>query len=325
MYLQNNLVFVAGATGIAGSGILGALLRNHPTVRIRASWFRQEPFLDNARIHYVQGDLRDPDDCRRMVRGCDCAILAAANTGGAGIAHTSPWEQVSDNVVIDVRLLEACQRENVRRLVFVSTAVVYQEFDGFIREDQLDLNRDPHPAYLGVGWAKRFAEKLCRFWHEKSGLDILIARSSNIYGPYAKFDPATSNFIPAIIRKAVGKMNPFEVWGSPDVTRDVIYADDFGEAITMLLDHDEIHFDAFNVGSGDKTTVGEVVRCALQYAGHEPGNVLYVGDKPTTIPLRALDCSKIRSAVGWQPRVSVEAGIERTTRWWMQNKDWWRK
>jgi GDP-L-fucose synthase len=73
------------------------------------------------------------------------------------------------------------------------------------------MNREPHRAYFGVGWAKRYVEKLCRFWYEKAGLEVIIARSSNIYGPFAKFDAEVSHFVPALLRKAVDKRDPFEV------------------------------------------------------------------------------------------------------------------
>lgn len=321
--LDGKRVFLAGATGLAGSAILRHILESHPRSRVRAVYRGTGPLLADARVEYVRGDLRAEETCRELAKGCDCAIMAAASTSGANVLATRPWEQVNDNVVMNARMLEAFHFEGVKRVVFVGSASLYQEFDGWIREDELDWNRDPHPAHFGVGWVMRFVEKLCEFWHRQSGMEIVIARASNLYGPFAKFDPETSNFIPAIIRKAVARMDPFEVWGSPDVTRDVLYSEDFAEAVGRMLAAGDVRFDVFNIGSGEKTTVAEVVDFSLKYSSHNPSEVVYSKDKPATIKLRALDCGKARRTLGWRPRHTAEEGIAKTVRWWNDHKDRW--
>lgn len=279
-------------------------------------------FLNDPRVTYVRGDLRRPNDCARMMVGADLAILAAAESGGAQEAATAPWRQVTDNIVMDAVQLEALHKAGVRRAVFVSSATVYPETGGYLREEDLDWNQPPAPAYLGIGYAKRAAENLCNFWHEKGGLEVIVARTANIFGPYAKFDPSRANFIPALIRKAVAKQDPFEVWGSPEVARDVIYSDDFGDAIVTLACKCEISYDTFNVGSGKPATVGEVVTHILSAADYQAANVQWQRDRPTTVGFRALDCTKI-SQLGWRPKVGLAEGIQRTVNWWQEHKDIW--
>ncbi|MGZ3607024.1 MAG: NAD-dependent epimerase/dehydratase family protein [Syntrophales bacterium] len=325
MPLKDKKIFLAGSTGLAGVSVLLYLLRNYAETKIRASYLRTEPFINHPNVEYVRGDLTLRSDCRRMVCGCDIAIMAAAVTGGAQTAVSAPWEQVSDNVVMDVQLLHALHLENVPRAVYISTASVYQDFAGAIQEDELDMNKEPHRAYIGVGWAKRYVEKLCRFWYEKSGLQVIIARASNIYGPFAKFDPAVSHFVPALIRKAVDRTDPFEIWGSTDMARDIIYGDDFAEAIALMLEREDLKFAIFNVGSGRTTTVGDAATWALKHAGHSPKKVVYRQDQPTTVSYRSLDSTKIREKLGWEPKYSPEEGISKTVKWWIQNRDWWKK
>lgn len=325
MPLSGRLVFIAGATGLAGSAILKRLLEYAPTVTIRAAFNNTEPFLHDERIQYVQVDLTSPDACRSVLTGCDYAVMAAARTSGAGVLTTQPWQQVNANLFMNATFLQALAESGVKRLVLVGSASLYQDFEGYIREDQLDLNQDPPEAYLGIGWVTRYIEKLCAFWHRKSGLDIVMVRASNIFGPYSRFNPQTSNFIPALIRKAVDGIDPFEVWGSPHVTRDVIYADDFARAVIMLLEREDIRFDVFNIGSGVKTTVGDVVGWALKAADHVPSRIVYNDDRPSTVPFRALDCSKAREVLGWTPEYTVEQGIKNTITWWKENKDRWLK
>jgi len=323
--LENKKIFLAGASGLVGTSILRYILDNYPSVRIKGTYLSTQPFLKDKRIEFVQADLRRKDDCRLAMRGCDMAIMAAANTGGARAAHDQPHLQTTDNLVMDANLLEACYMESVPRVIFISSASIYQEFEGYIKESQLDWNQDPHPAYFGVGWVKRAIEKLCQFWHDKFGQEIIVIRAANIYGPYANFDPKRSNFIPALIRKAVDKMDPFEVWGNPDVTRDVIFAQDFAKAVCFFLAKEDIKYDIFNLGAGQSVTVSDVVDHALKCARHTPNNIVYTDKEPTTIQFRALDCGKMKNAIGWTPEISITEGLCNTTEWWIQNKSWWEK
>lgn len=325
MILDNKKLFLAGATGMAGASILKYITENYAKTDIRASIHLTEPFIKHRRIEYINGDLKSVDDVRRMCRGCDCAIMAAAYAGGAGFTRSYPWEHMKENLLMNLQMLEAFRLENIKRVIFIGSAAIYQEFEGSIKEEDLDFNKEPHEAYYGFSWGMRFLEKLCKFLNKRFGMEVIIVRLANIFGPYARFDPKVSNFIPAIIRKAIDKIEPFEVWGSPDVTRDVLYVDDFARAIIMMLENEHIKFEIFNLGSGIRTTVADVVAWALKYVGHRPKEIRYSQDKPGTIKFRALDCSKVKKMLDWQPRYSIEEGIKKTTEWWMENRDTWKK
>jgi len=324
MYLKNKRLFLAGATGSVGANIIKHLFVNYPETIIRASCSKTKPYIKDKRIEYVRGDLRKESDCLKMSKGCDCAVMAAANTSGSKILKTRPWEQVNDNVVMNTQMLSAFYFNGVKRVVFISSATVYQEFEGQIKENQLKLDVNPHQSYFGIGWVMRYIEKLCEFWHQR-GMEIIIARASNPFGPYSRFDPETSNFIPALIRKAAEKMDPFEIWGNPDVSRDVVYLEDFAKIIVTLLERTDIKFDIFNVGSGVLTTVDNAARWALEASGHRPSEVKYLSDKPTTIKHRGLDCSKLREVTKLQAQTRIKDAIAQTVRWWIDNKKWWER
>lgn len=323
--LDNKKIFLAGATGSVGSAVLQHIVDNYPNTTVRASYRQREPFIKNERVEYVKADLRSLAGCRNAVRGCDCAVMAASYSAGSKLMTSQPWLFINDNIFMNSQMYEAFFHEKVKRAVYIGTATVYQEFEGYIKEDDINMNIDPHSAYLGVAWISRFLEKLGLFWHQKTGIDVINLRSSNIFGPYANFDPATSYFIPAIIRKAGDRMDPFEVWGSPEVTRDVLYSEDFAAAIAALLSDTSIKFDVFNIGSGVKTTVGEVVNWAIKHSGYKPSKINYDLTKPSTIKFRALDISKLKKATGWQPKFSIEEGIRKTAEWWSKNKETWKR
>lgn len=310
---------------MVGSCIEQHIIEHHPETEIRASYFMTKPFMHHDRMEYVYGDLTSLADCRRMVKGCDCAVIAAADTANANTISAHPARFVNGNLVMNARMLEAFHNEGIRRIVYIGSATLYQDLEEPINEGMLDLNKEPAGGYYGFGWVVRFVEKLCEFWSRQGGMDILIVRASNIFGPYAKFDPVRSNFIPAIIRKAVARMDPFEVWGEEDVVRDVIYADDFAKAILMILNNDTIKCETFNIGSGISTTVKDVVEWSLKYAEHRPSRLLYDTNKPTTMKFRLLDCTKAKNMLGWEPQIAIEEGIKRTVEWWKKNKEWWEK
>lgn len=321
---KHRTVAVAGATGLAGSSVVRRLLRSDPQVRIRAGYrSRSGWFLEDPRVDYVQGDVRDPADCLRLFQGCQQAVLTAASTGGAAAAAAAPWAQVTDNLIMDSSLLQALHDAGVRRAVYVGSATAYQDCTGAVAEADLDWAADPVPSQFGIGWAKRSAEKLCQFWHQATGIELIVARAANIYGPAAKFDPRQANFIPALIRKAVDAMDPFEVWGRPDVVRDVLYADDFADGVLALLRAEDIAFDIFNLGSGRGVSVGEVATAILRVSGHQPSAVQWIGDAPMTVQARILNCDKIAAATGWRAGTSLEDGLRETLDWWKREQKQW--
>lgn len=324
-FYSGKRVLVTGGAGMTGTAITQQLLSASPTVQVRATWNHARPDFNDQRLEWVQADLTSRDACRAAVSGVDAAILAAAVTGGALALTERPEKQVTDNLVIDALLLESLAVAGVLRCVFFSTASLYQPLSGMLREEQLDRNEPPHPAHRGVGFVKRASEQLCQFWHERAGLACGILRAANIYGPRSAFDPARSNFIPALIRKAAERLDPFEVWGSADVVRDVIFVSDAASAAVRLLAAPGLGWETFNLGTGVPCTVGDVVRAALGAACHNPSSVVYSSSQPMTVKSRVLDCGGLEKRLGWKPAVTLEQGVLETFQWWQQNKDSWVK
>ena len=316
-------IFVAGGAGMAGSAIVEALLRRRPYGRVRATYRTTAPTVTDARVEHMRVDLSDAGALTPALRGCDAAVLAAAESGGIRMLSQEPWRQVRPNLVLAATFLESLHDAGVRRAVFIGSATCYQPFDGAIREDQLDWNQDPSPEAFGVGWVMRAAEKLCEFWGQSAGLDLVRVRAANIYGPRARFDPARSNFIPALIRKAADGIDPMEVWGSPDVTRDVLYSGDFGETIARLLEAEDTGGQVFNVGSGRGVSVEDVVKAVLRVAGCERTQVVYTAGGPTSARCRVLNSDRLNEVLHWEPMTSLEEGLRETLSWWRANRTTW--
>jgi nucleoside-diphosphate-sugar epimerase len=323
MLSDNARVFVAGGAGMAGSAIIDALLGHRPHGRVRASYRTTPPAILDDRVEHVALDLSDLAALTAALEGCDAAVLAASEGGGIGMLSREPWRQVRPNLTLAATWLEALHDAGVRRAVFVGSATCYQPFDGAIRENELDWNQDPSPEAFGVGWAMRTAEKLCQFWGQATGLEVVRVRAANIYGPRARFDPTRSNFIPALIRKAADGLDPFEVWGTPGVTRDIIYSRDFGEAIARLLDTPGATGQVLNVGSGRGVRVEDVVQAVLRAAGHAHARVVYSAAGPASSRSRVLNTDRLTQTLQWQPPTSLDDGVDQTLRWWLDHRSTW--
>jgi nucleoside-diphosphate-sugar epimerase len=318
-------IFIAGASGMVGRALIRHIQSFHPSATCVAGFFSQQPINFGSGVKSVVGDCRKAEDCLRISAGCNMAVLAAASTGGILQSVSEPWLQVNDNLIMNALLLEALAKNGVKRIVMIGSATCYQPVSGAVTEEGLNWSQDPHPSYLGIGWVSRYLEKLCQFWHEKAGLEIIFLRAANIYGPFARFNPKTSNFIPALIRKVADRPSTLKVLGNPKVLRDVIYVDDFAKACTDLLFAKDIAFDIFNVGTSVPCSVRNVVEILLDISNQQDLKVDYESSSPATVGARILDCQKLQKAIGWSPDFSTRAGIEATFNWWLENQNTWKR
>jgi GDP-L-fucose synthase len=150
-------------------------------------------------------------------------------------------------------------------------------------------------------------------------MKIAIARPSAVYGRYDNFNPATSHVIPALIRRAVEKENPYVVWGTGDEVRDFLHIKDFARASLLLMEK-YAEGDAVNIGYGQVVTIKDILRVILKAAGHKDAQVVFDSTKPTTIPFRMVDISKAERILNFKPVIDLENGIKDTTEWYLSTR-----
>ena len=155
-------------------------------------------------------------------------------------------------------------------------------------------------------------------------MEIVMVRASNIFGPFAQLDPARSNFIPALIRKAVKRMDPFEAWGNPEIVRDVRYSETFASACLGLLNREDIKLDVFNIGSGVGTKVSDVVDLVLKQVGYTPV-INYVPTGHANLTMRILNCDKLKRTLMNLDLETQHSGISKTIDWWENNHKTWKR
>ena len=305
-------ILIAGGTGLIGANLTLKLREmGLPTVSTRFSNTGKN-FPESTAVF----DFRLFDDCLAATREKKAVVLCAALSHGAKENRDNPTGTILPNLQITAGLLEASARNKVRTVVMLSSSTVYQPAGHPIREDQLDLNLAPFQGYFGVGWTNRYMERLAALYADTYRMRIVVLRPTSVYGPFDKFDDERSHVVPALIKRALNREDPFEVWGSPNVVRDFIYVGDVVDDIVFALMNDSIpEADPINLCSGRPLTIKETVDAILMVCRHAP-KVFFNEDQPSAVPYRAVDDTKYRSLFGKKERTPFDVGLAKTVEWY---------
>jgi GDP-L-fucose synthase len=309
--LNKKRILVAGGAGLLGVNLTRRL--SQLNAMVESSYFHRSPPQDLGQ-HYQQYDFNDYQDCLRATREKDIVVICAVQATGVQGMLQSPTAAILPNLSIHAGLFEACRQNGVDQVIWVSSSTVYQEAYYPIREDQLDLNQSPYPLYQGVGWVYRYLEELANCYIAQEGMQIGVIRTSNIYGPYDRFDDQKSHVIPALVKRALGKEDPYIVWGHGGTVRDFIFVDDLVEAILKVLQigcSDR----PINFSYGKPVRIEEAVELILSACEHTTEPV-YDLSKPTAIPYRVLDNTRFETLYGAFAKTPLEEGIQKTIAWY---------
>jgi GDP-L-fucose synthase len=212
-------------------------------------------------------------------------------------------------------MLQGAWMENVERFLVFGSSTGYPAADHPVKEDEM-WSGPTYPAYFGYGWMRRYLERISEFVASKSSMKVALVRPSAVYGRWDNFDPRTSHVIPALIRRAVEKENPYVVWGTGDEVRDFLHITDLARGCVLMLEKHSA-CDPVNIGYGQAVTIKQVIEIILRTAGHDRAELKFDATKPGTIPFRMVDTSKAKRLFGFEPKVSLEAGLTDTVRWYV--------
>ncbi|MBM3299105.1 MAG: NAD-dependent epimerase/dehydratase family protein, partial [Deltaproteobacteria bacterium] len=234
MFYENKKVLVTGGSGFVGTHFVKALLEQG--ARVRVPIHSRPLIVQNDGIEVVPGDLYNLQDCLAACDGVDYVIHAAGAVAAAGVTVTNPMSAIAANLVLTVRVLEAAWSANVERiLIFSSGTTAYPLTEHPVKEEEM-WQAPPPPVYFGYGWMRRYLELLGQFVASRSDMGIAVCRPTATYGRYDDFDPRTSHVIPALIRRAVEREDPFVVWGTGDEKRDFLHVTDLVRGCLLLLE-----------------------------------------------------------------------------------------
>jgi GDP-L-fucose synthase len=314
-FYRGKTVLVTGGTGFVGRHLVADLLSQSAHVIVPV---HQRPLPgDLSGVDTTRADLTLAEDCLKATHGVDCVFHAAGAVAGAGGTADAAMSGIVTNLVLTARVLEAAWKNKVDRCLVFSSSTAYPALDHPVAEDEM-WSAPPDDAYFGYGWMRRYFERLSEFVVQKSSMQIAIVRPTAVYGRHDNFEPATSHFVPALVRRAVERENPFEVWGTGDETRDLLHVTDLARGCLLALEK-HAGGEAINIGFGTPVSVLDVVRTVLGAADYGDANVVFNPGRPGTIRSRSVDCAKARQVLGFQPSVSLEDGIRDTVRWYHED------
>jgi GDP-L-fucose synthase len=298
--------FVAGHRGLVGSAVLR---------EFEASGFRDLITRTSSEL-----DLRDRDATFAFFAETRPAVVvvAAAHVGGILANSTYPAEFLSDNLRIQVNVLDAAARHCVQRLLFLGSSCIYPKFaDQPIREDSL-LTGPLEPTNDAYAIAKIAGIMHVQALRREYGLPFISAMPTNLYGPNDNFDPEKSHVLPALIRRfheaKEASAPSVTVWGSGTPRREFLHVDDLARACLFLLEnYDEP--DPINVGTGTDLSIAELARLVADTVGYR-GEIVFDPAKPDGTPRKLLDVSRI-NALGWTARIDLADGLASTYAWYL--------
>ncbi len=313
-------LLICGVSGFIGRNVAEQFARRGEFEITGTYWKAPEPRI--AGVKMVRVDLTRREDVERVVRGVDVIVQAAATTSGSKEILAKPYYHVTDNALMNSLIFRAAFEQKVKQVVFFSCTVMYQSSEKPLKETDLDLNQPMHESYFGSAWTKLYLEKLCEFYSKISATKYTVARHSNIYGPYDKFDLERSHVFGATIAKVMeaqqgGKIT---VWGSGEEARDLLYVSDLVNFVELALRKQKEKFEIFNVGLGEAISVKDLVKKIIALSGKKLA-IDFDRAKPAIKTKLCLNCQKARELLGWKPEVSLEDGIKNTIKWYEANKE----
>lgn len=305
---RDSRVYVAGHRGLAGSAILRRLESSgHENLITRT---RNELDLRDAGAVESFFETEEPE----------YVFLAAARVGGILANDTYPVDFLSDNLRMELNVIEAAHRHGVEKLLFLGSSCIYPRLAPQPMKEEHLLTGELEPTNEPYAIAKIAGIKLCQAYNRQHGTDYISVMPTNLYGPGDNFDLQTSHVLPALIRKFhEAKERGDEsvtVWGTGEPRREFLHVDDLADACVYLMDNYS-GSEIVNIGVGEDISIRELAELVREVVGYA-GGIVHDTTKPDGAPRKLLDVSKLRG-LGWEAGVPLRRGVEETCGWFAES------
>ena len=321
MITKDSKILITGGSGLVGQNLTNRLYKQgYRNLRINLHNRGVRTQLDG--VEYTHYDLKTYEGCLAATKDINVVYHCAASTSNAVDTVVDPLAHVTPNVAMNNFLIDASWRNKIKHYIFLSSNTVYPpKGDKPVSEEDF-LFDPPYPVYFPVGWMKRYAEVQCELYAKylPTKMKCTVIRPANLYGPHDKYDFNKCHVTPATIRKVADKMNPIPIWGDGSELRDLIYIEDFCEALQVVMEKETNDFEVYNVGSNRVYSVIEVLETMKRIANYEAPTE-FVKGKPSMIPTRKIDSFKIYDKLGWQATTKLEDGLQKAYLWYLENQN----
>jgi dTDP-glucose 4,6-dehydratase len=315
-------LFITGGAGFIGSNFIRYILATRSDYRVvnfdkltyAGNLDNLNDARDNANYEFVRGDICDRAAVEEAIRGADAVVnFAAESHVDRSIERATDF--IETNVLGTQVLLDAARHARVSRFFQMST----DEVMGSCGDGEYFTESSPLRPNSPYAASKAAAEHLVRAARVTFGLDVVMARASNNYGPYQ----FPEKLIPLMIANAI-EDRELPVYGDGLNVRDWLYVEDCCRAIDAVLHRGRAN-EVYNIGSRAEKTNLEVVHLLLDLLGKPHSLIKYVTDRPGHDRRYATDPAKIERDLGWRPEETFESGMGKTVRWYQSNQHWVRR
>lgn len=321
MITKDSKILITGGSGLVGQNLTNRLYKEgYKNLRVNLHHRGVREKLTG--VEYTYYDLKKHIECMEATKDIDVVFHCAASTSNAVDTVVDPLAHVTPNVAMNNFLIDASWRNKIKHYIFLSSNTVYPpKGDEPVVETDF-LFDEPYPVYFPVGWMKRYAEVQCELYAKylPEVMKCTVIRPANLYGPHDKYDFAKCHVTPATIRKVADKMNPIPIWGDGSELRDLLYIEDFCEALQIVMEKESQNFAVYNVGSNKVYSVLEVLDSMKTIANFD-APIEFIKGKPSMIPTRKINSDKIYNSLGWEAKTSLEDGLKIAYNWYLEHKE----
>jgi GDP-L-fucose synthase len=252
----------------------------------------------------------------------DIVIHSAAYYGGLGICVAEPEEVFYRNVLMSAHILDAAARGGVKRFMGIGSACAYAgDVAGDMKEEQLWAG-PLHPSVEAYGFTKKVQQVGMNAYRKKFDLIGQFPLITNLYGEHDVFGEYRSHVVAALIKRFAdavkAKARQVHCWGSGQPVREFIYVGDAAEGIVRLLESG--YAEPLNIGTGIGTSIKQLSELVARYTGFT-GEIVWDTSKPDGVGRKVLDVARMNRVLSWEPPTTLEAGLEKTIRWYLANKE----
>lgn len=314
-------ILVTGGAGFIGSNFVHFIQRERPdwhvTVLDSLTYAGNEKNLeglDESRFSFIKGDICDGPTINSAVANCGAVVHFAAETHVDNSVH-SPRPFIDSNILGTFQVLEAV-RQHKKRLHHISTDEVYGDLE---LDDPKFTELSPYKPSSPYSASKAGSDHLVQAWVRTFGVEATISNCSNNYGPYQHVE----KFIPRQITEILEGRQP-KLYGSGNNIRDWIHAEDHSSGVLAILEKGKLG-ETYLIGANGEKTNKEVIETLLELMGKDKNDYQHVNDRPGHDLRYAIDSSKIRNELGWQPKYTdFREGLAQTINWYKDNEAWWK-
>jgi len=302
-------IFVAGHRGLVGSAIVRQL---------QAQGLKNLVFRSSQEL-----DLREKDQVNLFFETTrpDYVFLAAAKVGGIWANKTKKAEFLRDNLLIQINVMEAAYRYGVKKLLFLGSSCIYPRLAPQPMKEEYLLTGTLEETNDAYAIAKIAGIMGCKAYREQYGCNFISCMPTNLYGPGDNFDLESSHVLPAMIHKfhraKEAGLKEVELWGTGTPKREFLFVDDMASACIYLMQHYNGQ-EHINIGVGKDISISDLALMVAKCVGYTH-KIIWNTDKPDGTPRKLMDITRLRE-LGFEPRTSLETGINLTYQWFLQQE-----